>query len=330
MSMTSGGRSIRASASVTTDENSRSASNALVPLCSRMNATVAVSSRMLMVLSTAPSIGTPEARLADRRDVRREDRHAVAGADAAPCQRRGEAAATRIGLGPGEAASAVDDRRVIGIDRGGALDERERGERRVVRRRAVEIRLERVRALLCAHSRYSSSSWSSSSRLPAGARRGAGRPRSVLARAPHAQPVARQSARQPWRFFVSLSVPTRRCRNRRSIHLDVIEADCRVAFQAFVGADDYLARQSSNRVGAPIAVRSRKKDLLASQDDDRPPVVGHPDSILPDLASTGFDHQSPGHAPSAAHPSSSSSRPVVSRYPARYRRAISLASWRSR
>ena len=58
MSTTSGGLRIRESASATTGENSRSVSSTFAPPCSRMNATVAASSRMLMVLSTAPSIGT--------------------------------------------------------------------------------------------------------------------------------------------------------------------------------------------------------------------------------------------------------------------------------
>ena len=59
-SMTSGGRSIRASASAATGENSRSVSSAFASPCSRMNAMAAGSSRTLMVLSTAPSIGTPK------------------------------------------------------------------------------------------------------------------------------------------------------------------------------------------------------------------------------------------------------------------------------
>ena len=97
----------------------------------------------------------PEARLVDGADVRREDRHAVAGADAASRKRGSEAPAARIGLGPREAALAVDDGGVVGIDGGGTFDEREGSERSEVRRCAVKIGFEGVRELLCAHARCS-------------------------------------------------------------------------------------------------------------------------------------------------------------------------------
>ena len=97
-----------------------------------------------------------EARLVDGAHVRREDRHAVAEADAAARERGCEAVAARAGLGPGEAALAVDDARVVGIDGGGAFDERERSERREIGRGAVKVRLEGIRASFCVHARCSS------------------------------------------------------------------------------------------------------------------------------------------------------------------------------
>ena len=97
-----------------------------------------------------------EAGLVDRRNVRHEHRHAVPNPDTAPRERRGEAAAARVSLYPGEATLAVDDRGVVGPDRGGTLDERERGERRVVRRGAVEGGLEGVDATFQVHFRCSS------------------------------------------------------------------------------------------------------------------------------------------------------------------------------
>ena len=152
----------------------------------------------------------PEARLVDGADVRREDRHAVAGADAACRERGGEAPAARVGLGPGEAALAVDDGEVVRVDGGGAFDKREGRERSEVRRCSAEVRLEWTGGLLCAHSRCS---WSESS----GVARAVGIAIDRFgANALHAQPVARDSARQTRCILASLREPTKLCSNRCS------------------------------------------------------------------------------------------------------------------
>ena len=82
-----------------------------------------------------------EMRLVHLGNVGRHDRHRVADSDADLDQRRGETPAACIGLGPGLAALAVDQRDMIGIDAGGALDELQRGQCRIVRGRPVEVAL---------------------------------------------------------------------------------------------------------------------------------------------------------------------------------------------
>ena len=59
MSMTIGVALVSASAASTIGANSRSVISALASPCSRMNAMVAASSRMLSVFKMAPVIGTP-------------------------------------------------------------------------------------------------------------------------------------------------------------------------------------------------------------------------------------------------------------------------------
>ncbi len=58
--MTSGARSSSARAAATVVENSRSVISTLASQWRRMNAMVRASRRVLMVFSTAPSIGTPK------------------------------------------------------------------------------------------------------------------------------------------------------------------------------------------------------------------------------------------------------------------------------
>lgn len=65
-------------------------------------------------------------------DVRQHHRHRVALADAAPGQGRGQASAALVGLRPVAADVAVDNRGVVRIDAGGALDEAQRRQGDVV------------------------------------------------------------------------------------------------------------------------------------------------------------------------------------------------------
>ena len=111
--------------------------------CSRMNATVGRVEPDVDGIEHRAEHRHPEACLVDRAHVRREDRHAVPDPDAAPGERASEAAAARVRLGPGEAALAVDDGGVVGIDGGSAFDEGQGGERREVRGGAVKARFER-------------------------------------------------------------------------------------------------------------------------------------------------------------------------------------------
>ena len=68
-----------------------------------------------------------------RGHVRQHEGDRVAGCDAAPCQRRGEAAAARAQFGVIGAPGPVDHRRAVGEHVGGPLEEAERRERHVVR-----------------------------------------------------------------------------------------------------------------------------------------------------------------------------------------------------
>src|SRR5690606_38431309 len=65
-------------------------------------------------------------------DVGQHDRHRVALADAATGQRRGQASAACVGFRPVAANGAVDNRRVMRVDGGRALDEAQRGKGDVV------------------------------------------------------------------------------------------------------------------------------------------------------------------------------------------------------
>ena len=74
-----------------------------------------------------------------RRRVGEKDRHRVAAPDAALGQRRGELARARVELAITAPQRPVDDRGVVGKDRGRALEKAERRQRLVVGRVAVEI-----------------------------------------------------------------------------------------------------------------------------------------------------------------------------------------------
>ena len=90
--------------------------------------------------------GNAVVRLQHRRGVGRYNRHGVALGDAALGQRRGEAPAALVEFGIARAAVAVDPCRPLGKYRRGAAQERERGQRNVVRVVALESCL--LRALV--------------------------------------------------------------------------------------------------------------------------------------------------------------------------------------
>ena len=73
-----------------------------------------------------------EVRLEHRRDVGQHHRHGVALANAAAGQRRGQAPAAPVGFAPVATDGAVDHGEAFGIDAGGALDEAERREGKMV------------------------------------------------------------------------------------------------------------------------------------------------------------------------------------------------------
>ncbi len=73
-------------------------------------------------------------------------RDGVARADSRAHQRRRQAAAALGGFAPGEAPLAVHDRRLVWPYRGRAVQERERRQRRVVGRVALEVLLVEVDA----------------------------------------------------------------------------------------------------------------------------------------------------------------------------------------
>ena len=91
-----------------------------------------------MLFSTAPAIAHAEVRLEHRRRVRQHHRDGVARTDAAPGERRREPARARPERHVGGEGVAVDPGDALRIDVGGALDEADRGEGRMVRRVAVE------------------------------------------------------------------------------------------------------------------------------------------------------------------------------------------------
>ena len=74
-----------------------------------------------------------------RRNVRRQHRHRVADPDTGLGQCRGQTMAALAELPIGIAALAMNDRRLVRIDRGGALEETEGRQRGVVRRVLVQI-----------------------------------------------------------------------------------------------------------------------------------------------------------------------------------------------
>ena len=83
--------------------------------------------------------GDTEMALVHRRRVGQHRGHRMADANAALRERGGKPPAARIGLGPGVALGAVDDRRALGINVCGALEERKRRQRRVVGRVLFQI-----------------------------------------------------------------------------------------------------------------------------------------------------------------------------------------------
>ena len=73
--------------------------------------------------------------------VREHGGDGIAGAHARSMQRRGKLEATLVGLAPGDPSRPVDDRHLFRPDGGGPLDERQRRQRRMVRRIAFKILL---------------------------------------------------------------------------------------------------------------------------------------------------------------------------------------------
>lgn len=70
--------------------------------------------------------------------------HRASGADRAGGEGGGEAAASPVGLGPGETPGAVDDGEAVRVDQGGPVEEPERREGHVVGgvlRQIVDVRL---------------------------------------------------------------------------------------------------------------------------------------------------------------------------------------------
>ena len=133
MSITSGFSSSSASAgSIVGGELAIGDQRARAAMAQHEGDASAASSRVFSVFSTAPHIGTPKCASYIGRDVRRHHRDRVVLADAAPRQRRGQPPAARIGLAPGEALRAVDDRGAVRIHIGRALEEGQRRQRRVV------------------------------------------------------------------------------------------------------------------------------------------------------------------------------------------------------
>ena len=92
--------------------------------------------------------GYAEMALEHFRGIREHRSDRVADADSPTRERGSEPPAARIGLGPRGAARSVNDREMSGIDVGGALDESQRRQGRVVGRVLVETALVRIR-LVC-------------------------------------------------------------------------------------------------------------------------------------------------------------------------------------
>ena len=109
-----------------------------------MKAIASASSRVLSVLSTPPVIGTREMRFDHFRRVGSHQGDRVPDADPRLRERRGEPAASRIGLRPRVAALAVDHREMARIGVGRARDQRQRRQRRVVGGIAIEVAFERI------------------------------------------------------------------------------------------------------------------------------------------------------------------------------------------
>jgi hypothetical protein len=80
-----------------------------------------------------------EMRLEQMRRVRRHHRDGVVLADAAALERAGKPAAARVGLGPATTLCTMDHGELVGMHRGGALDEAERRQRNVIGRIAIEV-----------------------------------------------------------------------------------------------------------------------------------------------------------------------------------------------
>ena len=146
MSMTSGRRSAFSSAGPIVGESSRSVMIAFASPCSRMKATVLASRRVLMVLTTAPSIGT--ARVASQAAGTLGAMTETVSPRPIPRAARPEASRRQraVGLGPGMAAVAVDDGRAFGIDGRASFEEADGSEVGVVRGVRVEVGFVGVRA----------------------------------------------------------------------------------------------------------------------------------------------------------------------------------------
>lgn len=85
-----------------------------------------------------------------RRKTKNEKNHRGSRSDGAAGESRSKAAATAIGIGPGEADGAMNDRRAVRVDEGSAVEEPERSEGREVRRilgEVVDVSLRHLAAL---------------------------------------------------------------------------------------------------------------------------------------------------------------------------------------
>src|ERR1700693_6013551 len=158
-SITNGFSLRAASARATVPENSRSVIRTLAPPCSSMKAIASASRRVFSVLRTAPAIGTPKWHSSISGVFGTHPRHGAADGYPPARKRRGEPPAACIGLGPAGAARPVDDGDTPWKNVGGALDESQRRQGRVVGRVLVEIELVRTR-LACARHRRSTQPYS--------------------------------------------------------------------------------------------------------------------------------------------------------------------------
>ena len=115
-----------------TGANSVSVSSALASPCCRMNARAAGVEAGVQRVEDGAAHRHAVMRLQHRRNVGQHRRHRVAGPDAAPLQGRGQPQRALEQLAVGAALAAMHHGDAVGIDGGGAHQERQRRQRRVV------------------------------------------------------------------------------------------------------------------------------------------------------------------------------------------------------